>query len=262
MGDRLIAGIEAGGTKTICAVANGDGTILARCRVPTGSPDETFAEIGAFFEEQHALYGPVASGGIGSFGPLDLDPTSPGHGTLTTTPKPGWSGIDMAARISDILGAPVRIDTDVNCAGLAEGIYGAAQGLGRFCYVTVGTGIGVGVIDDGHPAGGVGHPEAGHMRVPRAAGDDAFAGSCPYHGDCVEGLASGPAIGARWRCDPQHLDDRHPGWGFEAHYIAALAVNLTYTLRPQRIVLGGGVMARVGLIDLVRSRFEHLMAGY
>ena len=258
----LIAGIEAGGTKTICAVAAGDGSVLAQCRVPTGSPDETFAAIAAFYDEQKAQRGPIEIGGVGSFGPLDLDPRSPMHGALTTTPKPDWSGTNMRSRVSAILGAPVLIDTDVNCAGLAEGVYGAGQGLDRFCYVTVGTGIGVGCIDDGRPSRGVGHPEAGHMRITRAAGDDAFAGICPYHSDCLEGLASGPAIEARWWRKPQDLGEGHNAWRYEAHYIAALAVNLTYVLRPQRIILGGGVMSQTGLIDLVRSQFDDMMAGY
>lgn len=262
MRDSLIAGIEAGGTKTICAVANDDGSVLAQCRVPTGSPDETFAAIAAFYDEQKAQHGPIEIGGVGSFGPLDLDCRSPTHGALTTTPKSGWSGINMRSRVSDILGAPVLIDTDVNCAGLAEGVYGAGQGLDRFCYITVGTGIGVGCVEDGRPSSGVGHPEAGHIRVPRAAGDDAFAGMCPYHSDCLEGLASGPAIEARWRRRPEDLGDEHSAWRYEAHYIAALAVNLTYVLRPQRLILGGGVMSHTGLIDLVRSQFDDMMGGY
>lgn len=261
MPNDVFAAIEAGGTKFLCAVASADGRVLAQQRIATVAPDETFAAVASFYDRQREIHGPVAVAGVASFGPLDLDHASPGHGRLTTTPKPGWSGIDMRGRVAGIVRAPVVIDTDVNCAGLAEARYGAGQGLDRLCYVTVGTGIGVGVIEHGRPMGGVGHAEAGHIRVAPAAGDD-FAGTCPFHGDCLEGLACGPAIAARWGRAAEELGEDHPAWGMQAHYLAALCVNVTYLLRPERIILGGGVMAHPALHDAVRARFATLIAGY
>ncbi len=258
----LIAGIEAGGTKMLCAVARPDGRVVERARFDTVEPDATFAGIAAFFAGARDRVGPVAAGGIASFGPLDLDRASPTHGHLTGTPKPGWSGVDMLGRIAAMLDAPVAIDTDVNCAALAERRRGAARGLDRVCYVTVGTGIGVGIVSGtGLHDVGTGHPEAGHMRVARAPGDD-FPGICPSHGDCVEGLACGPAMRMRWGVPAQDLPHGHVGWDHAAHYVAALCANLTYVVRPQRIVIGGGVLERPGLIDAVRRDYRRAMAGY
>ena len=177
-------------------------------------------------------------------------------------PSPAGRRSTCWERISNILDAPTEIDTDVNCAGLAEAKLGAGRGLERICYVTVGTGIGVGFIENGRPLGGVGHPEAGHMRIPRAIWDEGFAGICPYHGDCLEGLACGPAIQARWHQEAEQLGDSHVAWEFEAHYLGSLCVNLMYMLRPQRIILGGGVMGRTILYDRVRNQFRQMMAGY
>jgi len=261
MPNDVFAAIEAGGTKFLCAVASADGHVLAQQRIATVAPDETFAAVASFYDRQREILGPVAAAGVASFGPLDLDHASSSLGRLTTTPKPGWSGVDMRGRVAAIVRAPVVIDTDVNCAGLAEARYGAGQGLDRLCYVTVGTGIGIGVIEHGRPMGGVGHSEAGHMRVAPAAGDD-FAGTCPFHGDCLEGLACGPAIAARWGKPAEELGEDHPAWVMQAHYLAALSVNLTYLLRPERIILGGGVMAHPALHDAVRARFAALAAGY
>lgn len=261
MSNDLIAGVEAGGTKILCAVADADGRVVAQKRIATGAPDQTFTAIADFYRQQRHDYGAITVGGIASFGPLDLDPVSRAYGSLTTTPKPGWSGTNMLARISEIIDAPAVIDTDVNCAGLAEARHGAGRSLDRLCYVTVGTGIGVGYIENGRPAGGIGHPEAGHMYVPRAR-RDTFAGTCPYHGDCLEGLACGPAMAARWGCNAEDLVDDHVGWRFEAHYLASLCVNLTYMLRPQRIILGGGVMAHRSFHARVRETFAELTAGY
>lgn len=258
----LIAAVEAGGTKILCAVVDRDRAILASTRIATTDPDTSFAAMAAFFAGQTMRHGPVAAGGVGSFGPLDLDRGSPGYGRLTTTPKPGWAGVDMRGQVAAMLGAPVAIDTDVNCAALAEALHGATRGLDSSCYVTVGTGIGVGHVARGRPVAGVGHPEAGHIRVPRAPGDAAFAGTCPYHGDCLEGLASGPAMRARWGIAAEDLPDDHPGWEVAAHYLACLCVTLTYTVRPQRIVLGGGVFERASLYDRVRARFVALAVGY
>jgi len=245
----------------ICAIAGVDGEVIEQTRIATGDPDQTFNAIAAFFDEQAGRYGPVRAGGVASFGPLDLEVESPTYGRLTTTPKLGWSSVDMLGRVRAILKAPTAIDTDVNCAALAEVRFGAGRGLNRLCYITVGTGIGVGVIEAGETNLGAGHPEVGHIRVARALGDD-FAGVCPSHGDCAEGLACGPAIKARWNISAEDLPADHPAWEYEAHYIASICVNLTYIVRPQRIIVGGGVMERASLLQAVRERFAQLTAGY
>lgn len=258
----LYAGVEAGGTKILCAVSDASGEILAQTRLPTKEPQDTLPMLSAFFAEQRARFGPVAAAGVGSFGPLDLDPASPGFGALTTTPKPGWSGVNICDAVAAATEAPTVIDTDVNAAALAEGEGGAALGLHTFAYVTVGTGLGVGAVVGGRALRGLSHPEAGHMRPPRAPGDEDFPGVCPFHGDCLEGLASGPALAARWGVDPASLPDDHPAWTQEAHYIAVLCASLTYTLSPQRIIIGGGVFQRTALYDLVRRALAAQLAGY
>lgn len=262
MSGNLLAGIEAGGTKILCAVAAEEGTILARERIATASPDESLKAIANFYDRQKDRYGSIKAGGLAAFGPLDLDRNSRRYGSLMATPKPGWSHLDLRNRISAILDAPTAIDTDVNCAALAELEHGAGRGLSRFCYVTIGTGIGVGCIEDGRLRTGIGHPEAGHIRVSRPRGDERFLGICPYHGDCLEGLACGPAIAARWGVGAERLEADHVAWEYEAHYIACLCINLMYTLRPQRILLGGGVMAREGLHRRIRERFIELAGNY
>ncbi len=259
---RPIAAIEAGGTKFICAVFNNAGAAVRDARIETRAPDETFRDVAAFYEAAKRDFGPFAAAGVASFGPIDLDPSSSAYGVITTTPKTLWRGCDIRGGVSDIVGADARIDTDVNCAAIAEGEAGAAIGLQHFCYMTVGTGIGVGVVAGGQVLSGVSHPEIGHMRVPRAPGDEDFAGICPSHGDCVEGLASGPAMQARWGVPASELPDDHPAWAMEADYIAALCVNLTYTLRPQRIIIGGGVFQRTALYGMVRAAFKAKTAGY
>lgn len=256
-----IAGVEAGGTKMLCALTTTGGEVLEQARIATGEPDGTFAEIAYFYAAAVERHGPVVAAGVASFGPLDLVKSSATYGCLTATPKPGWSGVDIRSAIAGIVGAPTAIDTDVNCAALAEMRQGAAQGLDRVCYVTIGTGIGVGIVEGGRTNSGTGHPEAGHVRVPRAPGDD-FAGICPAHGDCLEGLACGPAMQARWGRPAEDLPDDHVGWRFAAHYIAALCTNLTYAIRPQRIVIGGGVMQRASLLAAVHGVYRDMMAGY
>ncbi len=261
MSGALIAGIEAGGTKILCAVARKGGAVLDQARIATQDPDDTIAGIERFYAAAAQRHGPVVAAGIASFGPLDLDPSSATYGCLTGTPKAGWSGVDIRSRIASIVQAPTVIDTDVNCAAVAEIQAGAARGLDRICYVTIGTGIGVSVVESGRTNAGTGHPEAGHIRVPRAP-DDTFAGICPSHGDCLEGLACGPAMQARWGCAAEFLPEDHVGWTFAAHYIAALCTNLTYTVRPQRIILGGGVLERASLIGAVRTAYRDMTAGY
>lgn len=261
MKSALFAGVEAGGTKILCALANEAGHVIAETRIPTTSPGETFGHINQFFAAARTTHGSIAAGGVASFGPLDLDVASDRYGCLTTTPKVGWPGFNMLGKFKEILGVPVAIDTDVNCAALAEGLYGAAQGLDRFCYMTVGTGVGVGCIESGHALPSHSHAEIGHVRVTRATGDD-FVGICPYHHDCAEGLACGPAMKARWGMSAEDLPADHEGWEYEAHYIAAVCANLTYTMRPQRIIIGGGVLERSSLYQGIHAAYRNLTAGY
>jgi len=257
----IIGGIEAGGTKFLCGVARDDGTILEEIRIPTATPVETLTAASNFFEQAAERHGMIAALGIGSFGPLSLRSSAPDYGCITSTPKPAWQGTDLLGHFRRTLGAPMVLDTDVNAAAAGEMLFGGGRGLDSFCYVTVGTGIGVGLLIDGAPHGGANHLEAGHIRVVRAPGDAAFPGLCPYHRDCVEGMACGPAIFARWGRPAEELDDDHPAWAIEAHYIAELCATLTYTVRPDRIVLGGGVM-RPPMYGLVRKALKHKLACY
>lgn len=250
-------GIEAGGTRWNCAVGAGDGTVARAESFATTAPQETLARALGFFARE----GPVAALGVGCFGPVELDRASPRWGTITTTPKPGWSGAAVAATLCDGLGVPVAFETDVNAAALGEGRWGAARGLDTFAYVTVGTGIGIGVLANGRPLHGLVHPEGGHLRIPHDRERDSFPGSCPYHGDCLEGLASGVALRQRWGAPGEELSAPEV-WELEADHLALGLANLVLALSPQRIVLGGGVGATPGLIELVRERLPSALGGY
>ena len=251
-------GIEAGGTKWVCALGSGPDDVQASVVFPTGAPDET---IGRAVEFLRTAGPDLAAVGVGSFGPVDLDPASPTWGRITTTPKPGWRGVDLAPALASALGVPVAFDTDVNAAALGEQRWGAAAGLDTFCYVTVGTGIGGGAVANGKVVHGLLHPEMGHMRIPHDRERDPFDGACPYHGDCFEGLASGRAIAARW---PRLGDGPWPDevLRLEAHYLALGLSNVVAVLSPQRIVLGGGVLKAAGLLERVRAELVHAAAGY
>ncbi|MCC7358263.1 MAG: ROK family protein [Anaerolineales bacterium] len=255
-------GLEAGGTKMICAVGAGPNDLVAEARLPTTTPAETLAEVIAFFKAQQAAHGPLAGLGIGTFGPLDLDRASPTYGYITATTKPGWSQVDMAGPLGAALGAPVGFDTDVNAAALGEWRWGAAQGLDTFLYLTIGTGIGGGAVVNGKPLHGLLHPEMGHIRIPHDRQADPFAGVCAFHGDCLEGLASGPAIGARWSQPAEQLPPDHPAWALEAQYLGAGVASLICALSPQRVILGGGVMSQAHLFPLVRAEVRRLLNGY
>lgn len=255
------AAIEAGGTKFICALSAADGNILEQAHFPTRTPAETFGDMKRFFTHATDRHGVPVGAGLAAFGPVELDPAAAAYGRIGGTPKAGWSGADILGAVHEATGAPVAIDTDVNAAALGEGLHGAARNVANFAYVTVGTGIGVGVMLDGAVPRTFPHAEMGHMRIPRAPGDT-FAGNCPFHGDCLEGLAAGPAMLARWQHPAEALDADHPGWSVASHYIAALCVNLTYMLRVERIVLGGGVMSPSFLLDRIRADFTRMMAGY
>ncbi|MEM0961402.1 MAG: ROK family protein [Bacteroidota bacterium] len=248
--------IEAGGTKVVCAVGSGPDDLRDVEAFPTTTPAETLARAVDYFAER-----PVAALGVGSFGPVDLDPQSPTWGHVTSTPKPGWRNADVAGPLGDALGVPVAFETDVNTAALAEHRWGAACDIDSFIYLTVGTGIGGGAFVDGRPIHGRTHPEMGHLLIPREPGDD-FPGVCPYHGDCWEGLASGPAIEARWGRPAQDLPPDHEAWPLQARTLARGLVNLILTLSPQRIVMGGGVMKQTQLFPLIRAETEGLLAGY
>jgi fructokinase len=255
----VLGGIEAGGTKFVCAVGTGPDEILAETEFSTTSPEETIGRAIAFFEGQ---FNPIDAIGIGSFGPVDPDPSSPTFGTITTTPKPGWQNVDVLGRVKAALSVPAAFDTDVNAAALGEHRWGAARGLDTFVYITVGTGIGGGAMVEGNLLHGVMHPEMGHLRIPHDRERDPFEGTCPFHGDCLEGLASGPAIEARWGERGEALPEGHPAWPLEAHYLALGLVSIICILSPQRIILGGGVMERSFLFPMIRSEVQDLLNGY
>jgi fructokinase len=259
---RMFGGIEAGGTKFVCAVGTGPGDVRAQSRFPTTTPDETIGRAVDFFRQQATEVGALAAIGIGSFGPLDLRPGSPTFGFITSTPKPGWANTDLAGRVQRAVNVPVSFDTDVNAAAWGEWRWGAAQGLDTFVYLTIGTGIGGGGLVNGHLMHGLVHPEMGHVLLPHDRARDPFGGSCPFHSACFEGLASGPAMEKRWGVRAENLPPNHPAWPLEAHYIALALVNYVCTLSPQRIILGGGVMAQAGLFPLIRAEVATLLAGY
>ncbi len=258
----LVGAVEIGGTKIICLVGSGPDDIRAEVRLPTRGPEESIADILAFFRQQTSALGPLARLGVASFGPVDRDPASPRWGHITATPKAGWSDTDLAGVLARELGLSVQFDTDVNGAALAEGRWGAARGLADYVYVTVGTGIGGGIVAGGRLVRGTLHPEIGHMVVPHDRTADPYAGCCPFHGDCLEGLASGPAIAARWGAPGPDLAPDHPAWALEADYLSVLAANLLLLLAPERILFGGGVMENAGLLELVRRRTDARLGGY
>lgn len=260
----LVGGIEAGGTKFLCAVGTGPEDIRDEIRIPTTTPEETIGRAVAFlgeWSERHPEE-PLRAVGIGSFGPVDPDPASPTWGCITSTPKPGWERVPFARTVERELGVPVAFDTDVNAAALGERRWGAARGLDTFVYVTVGTGIGGGGLVNGRPMHGLLHPEMGHIRVPHDMEEDPYPGCCPYHGDCLEGLAAGPALAGRWGKAAEDLPERHPAWVLEANYLAHALATYTLVLSPRRIVVGGGLMKRGSLYPMLRTRVSDLLAGY
>jgi fructokinase len=257
----LFAGIEAGGTKWVCMIAAHPEDIRASARFPTTLPEETIGAAIAFIKRQ-IQPGELKGLGIGSFGPLDLDPESPTYGFLTTTPKPGWSNSDLISPFRVAFDLPTGFDTDVNAAALGEARWGAAQGLTDFVYMTIGTGIGGAGMVNGSLIHGLVHTEIGHVRIPHDKERDPFPGVCPYHGDCLEGLATGLAIEARWGKKGEILPPEHPAWQLEAHYLALGVANLIFTLSPQRIILGGGVMEQEQLFPLIRKSVLDILSNY
>jgi fructokinase len=254
----MYGAIEAGGTKFVCAAGSGPDD-LETFQIPTTTPAATMEAAVEFFKR---FRGELRAVGIASFGPVDLHPGSWTYGYITSTPKPGWNNFDVAGWVRKSLDVPVGFDTDVNGAALGEGRWGVAQGLSDFLYLTVGTGIGGGAVVDGKLVHGLVHPEMGHIRVPHDTAQDPFSGCCPYHGDCLEGLAAGPAIQARWGMNSSQLPADHPGLTLEARYLALAIANWVCTLSPERIVLGGGVMQQARLFPLVRAEMLRLLNGY
>ncbi len=253
----LYGALEAGGTKMVCAVGDEQGTILERVSLPTRTPEETMPEMLAFYRGKD-----LSALGVGCFGPVDLDRGSPTYGSILATPKLPWRDYPIVQRFEEALGLPVGFDTDVNAAALGEATWGCTRGLASSIYVTVGTGVGVGVVIDGRPYHGMMHPEAGHLFVARHPDDPMPQGVCPYHPNCLEGLASGPAIERRWGKKAQELSDRPEVWTLEAYYIAQALCGYMMILSPQRIILGGGVTHQEHLLPLVREEVRRQLGGY
>ena len=259
---QLWGGIEAGGTKFICAVGTSPNDIQAEIRIPTTTPEETLPQVVDFFQQQQKQIKPLQAIGIGSFGPVDINKNSPTFGYFLNTPKPSWGNIDFGGIIKRNLGVPVGFDTDVNAAALGEYRWGNAQGLDNFLYLTVGTGIGGGGMINGKLIHGLLHPEMGHIRIPHNFDLDPFPGNCPFHQDCLEGLASGLAMEKRWGKKANLLPEYHPAWHLEAHYLALAVINFIFTLSPQRIIIGGGVMEQKQLFPLIHAQVKEMMGNY
>lgn len=255
----VFGGVETGGRWCVCAVGTDPDHIVSHDRFRTGRPEETLERIVGFFNccKQHP-----AAIGVGSFGPVDPDPASPTWGYVTTTPKPGWRHTAVASVLRDRLGVPVIFDNDVDTAALGEYRWGAGRGMESLCYLTVGTGIGGGLLIAGRPWHGLIHPEVGHMRVPHDPRRDPFAGDCPVHGDCWEGLAAGGAIAKRWGASGEELADDHQAWPLEADYLALGILSIVLVASPHRLIVGGGVMEQSCLLPMVRARLRELLAGY
>lgn len=254
---RKIGALEAGGTKMVLAIYQEDGMELERITLPTETPEVTMPKMIAFFREHN-----IDALGVGTFGPVDLNPESPTYGYITSTPKLAWKNYPLLEKLLDGQDIPAGIDTDVNAAIIAEAEMGAARGCQNAVYVTIGTGIGGGVYSNGKTVHGLLHPEVGHALLKPHPDDPNPRGVCPYHESCMEGLAAGPAIGARVQGDAKDLPDDHPTFAIEAYYLAQMCVNLIMTLSPERIILGGGVMQRESLIKMVRSETLRLLNGY
>lgn len=257
MSHATYAALELGGTKAIAMVGKNAHQIEHRLRIPTTSPQETLSAVIQFFKQ----HGTVQSIGVGTFGPVDVEPRSATYGCIEATPKPGWSGANIVAPLREQLSCPVTIDSDVNAAALGEYVLGAGRGVDNFIYVTVGTGIGGGAFVRGKAVHGLSHPEMGHMQVPRVLDDNAFVSACPFHPNCVEGLASGTAIKKRWQQSLDELPEDHPAWNMQASYLAKLFSTMVFMYSPQKIIVGGGV-ASEKLLQKVRPKLLKELNGY
>ncbi|MCK4608796.1 MAG: ROK family protein [Gammaproteobacteria bacterium] len=259
---QLYGGIEAGGTKFVCAIGDNTGKILERARIDTTVPEDTMPKVIDFFQQIHAKT-PLAAIGISSFGPVDLDIKSPTYGYITTAPKSGWDQFDFVGTLKAALNLPIGFDTDVNGAAIGEARWGNGKGVDSLVYWTVGTGIGAGGILYGKMMHGLIHPEMGHTFIPHDTVHDPFAGICPFHGDCLEGLASGPALMERWGVKSAvDLPDGHEAWDLEAKYLGYAMANCVMTISPQKIIIGGGVMQKKGLLQMVREKTLEFLNNY
>ena len=258
----LFGAIEAGGTKFVCAVGTGPEDLRAEVRIPTTTPEETIARVNDFFRQQIKQEGALDAIGIGAFGPVDIHLGSPTFGWFLNTPKPGWQMVDLVGAIKSELNVPVGFDTDVNAAALGEYRWGNARGLETFLYLTIGTGIGGGGMVNGKLIHGLLHPEMGHILIPHDLSADPFPGCCPFHQDCLEGLASGLAIEKRWGQKASSLRADHPAWALETHYLTVALVNFMLTFSPERIIIGGGVMEQKQLFPLIRSQVRQEISSY
>jgi fructokinase len=256
-------GLETGGTNINCVIASTPHNVISELHIPTGDPINTTNEVIKYIKSTvKQFHLSVKSMGIGSFGPVDLNEKSLTHGSITMTPKLTWRNFPLLKVFNSSFDFPIAFDTDVNAAALGEARWGAGIGLSDVIYVTVGTGIGGGIISNNQIVHGLIHPELGHMFIKHDTALDPFEGICPYHKDCLEGLANGPSIEARWGIPSKILPDDHPGWALEANYLAQMVINLTLMFSPQRIILGGGVSQHPGLISLVREKFSYQLNEY
>lgn len=262
--NQYFAVIEAGGTKFNCAILDKERNILVQSRIPTTAPNDTIGASIEFFRDQKANGYQFNKLGLACFGPLDLKPDSATWGNITTTPKPGWTNTPIARQLGSALDCQVCIDTDVNAAGLAEYRWGAAQETSVSVYVTIGTGVGLGIVINGKPLHGLIHPEGGHMLIGEIKDNDGNVtqGVCPFHGSCVEGLASGTAMNKIWGQPAETLPDDHKAWDVQARVLAAMCHNILLCYSAEKIVLGGGVMQKPGLLDKVVTYTEQSLAGY
>lgn len=258
----LYGAIEGGGTKFVCAVGSGPNRLHAEARFETTTPKETMGHVIEFFQQQEEKFGKLAGIGFASFGPLDPNPASPTFGHILPTPKPGWSNANVVGMLREYFDIPIVFDTDVNGAALGEWRWGKAQGLQTFIYLTVGTGVGGGAYVEGKLLHGLIHPEMGHILIRHDRAKDPFEGVCPFHGDCFEGLASGVSMEKRWGMRGSLLTPDHKAWDLEAEYIAQALATYTFSLSPQRIILGGGVGSVEHLLPKVQKRTRELINGY
>jgi fructokinase len=257
----LYGGIEAGGTKFVCAIGSSPEDLQNEVRFETTSPKETINRTLEYFKEQN-LKEKLLSIGIGAFGPVELNRDSSNYGFITSTPKPGWNNINIYGLIKEELKIPVGFNTDVNAAALGEYEWGAGQGLNNFIYLTIGTGIGGGAIINGRLLHGLQHPEMGHIFIPQDTKADPYEGNCPFHKNCFEGLASGPAMKNRWGKSPEDLNKNHKAWDLEVQYISLALTNYICTLSPERIIIGGGIMEQKNLLPLIHSSVKKMLNNY
>ncbi|AQR76098.1 ROK family protein [Paenibacillus larvae] len=253
---KLLGAVEAGGTKFVCGVGTADGQVVDRVSFPTTTPEETMKRVIDYFKTKD-----ISAMGVGSFGPVDPRKDSPTYGYITSTPKPHWGGYNLLGELKKHFNVPMEFDTDVNGAALGEAKFGAARGLLSCMYITVGTGIGAGALVDGKLVHGLSHPEMGHILVRRHP-EDTYEGKCPYHKDCLEGLAAGPSIEARWSVKGSELSTDHPAWEMIAYYLAQAMMNYILILSPEKMIMGGGVMKQKQLFPLIHRNLFEILNGY